>query len=162
MGEGEFALVRQELEVAFGQGMFDYVGDHDVHATMVDVASLQRDEAGIRCYAPAAEELAVRYDHKLYRGVVARAWGVAHTLAGEYDQAKARYNQALAMFTPLGTRWQLGRTHFELGHLALARGDRSEASASFGRAVAEFEAMRAMPDLARARAELEQLKLANS
>src|SRR5258707_10145808 len=152
MGEGEFALVRQELDVAFGQSeMFDYVGDHDVHTTIVDVASLQRDEAGIRRFAPAAEELALRYDHKLYRAVISRAWGVAHTLAGEYDQADARFNQALALLTPLGTRWQIGRTHFEMGELAVARGDRAAAQASFERAVADFEAMRAAPDPARAR-----------
>src|SRR4051812_20528806 len=110
MGEGEFALVRQELEMAFGQSeQYEYVGDHDVHTAMVDVASLQRDEAAIRAYAPAAEDLAIRHEHMLYRGIIARAWGVAHTLAGEYDQAEARLAQALTVFGEMGTRWQIGR-----------------------------------------------------
>jgi tetratricopeptide (TPR) repeat protein len=158
MGEGEFALVRQELEVAFGQSeTFDYVGDHDVHTTLVDVAALQRDEAAIRVYAPAAEELAIRYGHKLYQGVVCRAWGVAHRLGGEFDQAEDRFNHALSLFTALGTHWQLGRTYFETGELAAARGDKADARANFAQAIAAFEAMRAGPDLARARAALEQL-----
>src|SRR5437868_734424 len=106
MAEDEFVLVRQELEMALGQSGTDDIGQHDVQTTLVDVASLQYDEAAIRHYAPAAEALAVRCEHKLYQGVVCRAWGVAHRLAGEYEQAEARFNQALALFTPLGTRWQ--------------------------------------------------------
>src|SRR4051812_37234911 len=158
MGEGEFALVRQELEMAFGQSeQYEYVGDHDIHTALVDVASLQRDEAGIRTHAPAAEELSVRYDHKLYRGVVCRAWGVAHTLAGEYGQAEARLTQALTIFRQMGTRWQIGRTEFELGELAVARGDRPEARDHFSLALAAFDAMRAEPASTRTRSALEQL-----
>ena len=158
MGEGEFALVRRELDTAFGLSQdFEYVGDHDVHTALVDVASLQRDEAAIRAYAPPAEALAIRYDHKLYQGIISRAWGVAHRLAGEFDLAGARFSQALSLFTGLGARWQLGRTHFELGELAVARGDTAEARACFNRASADFEAMRAAPDLERARAALERL-----
>jgi len=161
MGEGEFALVRHELDLAFGQNQeFEYVGDHDVHTALVDVASLQRDEAAIRAYAPPAEALAIRYDHKLYQGIICRAWGVAHRLAGEFDEAGARFNQALNFFTPLGTRWQIGRTHFELGELAVVRCDTAQARASFTLASANFEAMRAAPDLARARAALEELSRA--
>ncbi len=158
MGVGEFAQVRQELEIAFGQSAeYEYVGDHDVHAAMVDVASLQRDEAAIRAYAPVAEELAVRHGHKLYQGIICRAWGVAHRLAGEHGLADQRFDQALALFSVLGTRWQIGRTHFELGELAVARGDRAAARAAFDEALAAFEAMRAAPDLQRTRAALEQL-----
>jgi tetratricopeptide (TPR) repeat protein len=158
LGEGEFALVRHELEIAFGQTeAFEYVGDHDVYTTLVDVACLQRDDAAIRTHAPAAEELAIRHDHKLYRGVISRAWGVAHRLAGEYDQAEARFSQAHEFFADLGTRWQIGRTHFEQGELAVARGDHAGARAHFDQAMAAFEFMRATPDLARTRAALEQL-----
>jgi hypothetical protein len=155
MGVGEFAHVRQELEVAFGQTVeFEYVGDHDVQISLVDVAALQRDEAGIRQYAPPAEALAIRLDHKLYHAIVCRAWGVAHRLAGEWDQAEARFNQALALLAPVGARWQIGRTHFERGELGLARGDRSAARAAFTLALGDFEFMRALPDLGRTRAAL--------
>src|SRR5258708_4633281 len=103
MGEGEFALVRQELDTAFRQNQdFEYVGDHDLHAALAAAASLQRDGAAIRRYAPPAEELAIRYEHKLYQAVVCRAWGVADTLAGKYEQAQARFDQALALFNGLG------------------------------------------------------------
>ena len=123
----------------------------------MDVASLQRDEAGIRAYAPAAEELALRYEHKLYLGVVCRAWSVAHRLAGEYDQAEARLSHALSLFEDLGARWQIGRTQFEQGELALARGQVAEAHDHLTRALAEFEAMRALPDAERTRVMLSRV-----
>ncbi len=157
MGEGEFALVRQELEIALGPTL-EYVGDHDVYSTIVDVASLQRDEAGIRTYAPAAEEVALRYEHKLYLGVVCRAWSVAHRLAGEFDQAEARLSRALSLFEALGTRWQIGRTLFEQGELALARGRLAEAREYLTLALAQFEAMSARPDAERTRVMLNRIE----
>ena len=136
---------------------FEYVGDHDVYSTLVDVAALQRDEVGIRTYAPLAEEFALRYEHKLYLGVVSRAWSVAHRLSGEYDQAEARLSRALSLFEALGARWQIGRTLFEQGELALARGRLAEARDHLTRALAEFEAMRARPDAERTRVMLSRV-----
>lgn len=121
------------------------------------MAVLQRDEAGIRQYAPQAEELAMRYGHTLYQAVAHRAWGVAHRLAGEHAEAKARLHQALDLFNSLNTRWQMGRTLFELGELA-AQTDTTKAREYFIHAVAAFEAMRAAPDAARTRAALDKLR----
>jgi hypothetical protein len=158
LGQGEFALVRQELEAAFGQSPeFDYVGDHDVQITLADVAGMQRDEAAIRKYAPIAEELAIHLGHRLYHAVACRAWGVAHCLAGNYAQADARLQQALELFSSYGARWQVGRTHFELGELGVARGDRAAARVSYAQALVDFEFMRAAPDAARTRAAIERL-----
>src|SRR5512141_1692669 len=98
-----------------------WIADHDIYATLVDMAVLQRDEAGIRQYAPHAEELAARYGHSLYQAVTHRAWGVAHRLAGEYPESEGRLSQALSLFSGLNTRWQMGRTLFELGELAVAQ-----------------------------------------
>jgi tetratricopeptide (TPR) repeat protein len=105
------------------------------------MAVLQRDEAGIRQYAPQAEELATRYSHTLYQAVTHRAWGVAHRLASEYSEAKARLNQALELFSDLNTRWQMGRTLYELGELAGARMDIAKARDYFIRAQSAFEEM---------------------
>ena len=135
-----------------------WVGDHDIYATLVDMAVLQRDEAGIRQYAPQAEELAVRYGHKLYQAITHRAWGVAHRLAGEYLESEARLNQALDLYSSLNTRWQIGRTLFELGELATAQKDIATAREFFSRARVAFEEMRAAPDVARTQAALERLK----
>lgn len=157
MGEGEFALVRQHLEVSLHSSSA-WVGDHDIHATLVDVAVLQRDEAGIRQYAPQAEELATRYSHTLYQAIAHRAWGVAHRLAGENPEAEARLSQALDLFSGLNTRWQMGRTLFELGELAQARSDIGKARDYFTRAQSAFEEMHAEPDAARTLAALERLK----
>jgi tetratricopeptide (TPR) repeat protein len=135
-----------------------WVSDHDIYATLVDMAVLQRDEASIRQYAPQAEELARRYGHTLYLGIAHRAWGVAHRLAGEFSEAEARLNQALELFSDLNTRWQMGRTLFELGELATAQKNTAQAHDYFIRAWSAFEEMHAAPDAARTQAALERLK----
>ena len=135
-----------------------WVGDHDIYATLVDMAVLQRDEAGIRQYAPQAEELARRYSHTLYQGITHRAWGVAHRLAGEYPEAETRLNQALDLFNGLNTRWQIGRTLFELGELAMAQKDIAAAREYFARAQVAFKEMHAAPNAAQTKAALERLK----
>lgn len=156
MGEGEFALVRQHLETSLHSASW-WISDHDIYATLVDTAVLQRDEAGIRQFAPGAEELAIRYGHTLYQAIAHRAWGVAHRLAGEYPEAGARLHQALDLFNGLDTRWQIGRTLFELGELA-APINPAQARDYFSRALVQFEAMRAAPDAARTQAALERLR----
>ncbi|MGH2523388.1 MAG: tetratricopeptide repeat protein, partial [Anaerolineales bacterium] len=98
------------------------------------------------------------YGHKLYLGIAHRAWGVAHRLAHEYAQSEARFQQALELFRQLDTRWQIGRTLFELGELSAARMDTAEAQDYFLRALARFEELRAAPDAARTRAALQTLE----
>jgi len=112
------------------------------------------DEAALRQYAPQAEELAVRHGHVLYQAIAHRAWGVAHRLAGEYAASENRLNQALELFRGLDARWQIGRTLFELGQLAMDRASTAEARDFFTRALAAFEEMRAAPDVAHTRAAL--------
>lgn len=145
------------MEVSLGSSSW-WVGDHDIYATLVDMAVLQHDEAGIRHYAPQAEELAVRYGHTLYQAVAHRAWGVAHRLAGEYLEAEVRLKQALNLFSNLNTRWQIGRTLFELGELAAVQMSLHKARDYLTRAQGAFEDMRAAPDMARTQAALERLK----
>jgi tetratricopeptide (TPR) repeat protein len=157
MGEGEFALVRQQLDQATGASIA-YFGEHDVYATMADVAALERDEAAILAYAPKAEELAARYDHKLYRAIANRAWGVAHRLRGEQAEAAKRLKHGLTLFQEVGARWQAGRTLFELGELAVAQHESDQARDYFQRALGLFEAMRAAPDAARVKAALLSLE----
>jgi tetratricopeptide (TPR) repeat protein len=156
LGEGEFALGKQHLEIALGSSM-PWAGDHDFLATLVDNAAIQREEAVIRQYAPRAEALANDLGHGLYQATVHRAWGVAHRLAGEYAESEARLNQALEIFGGLGTRWQMGRTLFELGELAAARQQPNDARDYYSRALVDFQAMRAAPDCARTRSALEAL-----
>ena len=156
MAEGEFALVRQHLEAALPQTA-EWVGDHDLYAMLVDAAALEGDLPALQRYAPLAEESAVRYDHRLYRAIAHRAFGVAHRLAGEHGQAQARLQQALELCTELGTSWQAGRTSFELGLLAQAQADRAAALRHFTNALAEFEKQGAIPDIARTRAAIAEM-----
>lgn len=156
MAEGEFALATQAIELAF-PSHGEWVGDHDLYAILTDAATLQRDEIALRRYAPRLEEMALRYGHLLYQAIAHRAWGVAHRLAGEYVAAEKRLQQAMDLFRSLGTRWQLGRTHFEWGELAAAQGDGVAACAHFTEAHRLFAVMQAAPDLARTQNALAQL-----
>ncbi|HEX8992553.1 MAG TPA: hypothetical protein VF784_12815 [Anaerolineales bacterium] len=122
------------------------------------MAVLERDESGIRQYAPQAEELAVRYGHTLYQAIADRAWGVAHRLAGEYAESERRLKLALDLFRGLNARWQIGRTLFELGELGAVQGHAAEARNYFTGALAAFQEMRAAPDAKRTEAALEKLK----
>jgi tetratricopeptide (TPR) repeat protein len=160
--KGEFALLKQNLTIAQdkpGQPVKRGTMAHDHHLYMLlaDSSAQRRDEAGLREYAPPLEELALRDGHRLYLGIAHRAWGVAYRLAGEHDEAKARLSQALELFRELGTRWQIGRTLFEIGDLDLGRGDRASAKENFALALEAFDAMKAMPDLERTRAALATL-----
>lgn len=159
MAEGEFALVREHLEAALNKPSQGWapVGDHELYSMLADAAAQQRDEAVLRQYAPLAEETARRYDHRPFLAVIHRAWGVAHRLAGEYPQAEARLNQALDMFSSLNTRWQIGRTLFELGELARTQTDSAKARGYFTRALTAFEEMQAAPHAARTRKVLERI-----
>lgn len=132
-------------------------GKHDLYAMVVDAAAEQRDEAALWKYAPLAEETAVQIGHTLYTAIAHRAWGVMHRLAGKYSEAEVRLKQALELFNGLDTRWQIGRTLFDLGDLARAQKKTKEARAYFARAQSAFEEMRAAPDAARTRVALESL-----
>jgi hypothetical protein len=99
----------------------------------------------------------VRDNHQLYLAIAHRAWGVAYRLAGEFADAEIRLRQALDMFTTLGARWQVGRTLVELGELEIGRRAPAVARDHFARAVDEFRALGAAPDMLRTQTALEEL-----
>jgi tetratricopeptide (TPR) repeat protein len=155
MAEGEFALVQEYLEIALNKTAA-WVGEHDLFAMLADTAVQRRDEAGLQKYAPLAEEFALRCDHKLYLAIAHRAWGVSHRLAGQYADARTRLQQALELFQQLETRWQIGRTLFELGELSLTE-ESMDAREQFSLALSAFETMSALPDAARTREKIATL-----
>lgn len=160
MAEGEFALVRDYL-VAAGNKPVSARGllfnDNELYSMFVDLAVIQRDEAALRQYAPLAEEMALRDDHTLCQAGAHRAWGVLHRLQGDYAAAENRLNQALELFQRLETRWQIGRTLYELAELAHARADTAEARGYFSSALAAFKELGATSDMARTREALGSL-----
>jgi tetratricopeptide (TPR) repeat protein len=160
MAEGEFALVKEQLEAANSKPVTGFglpMNDTELYFMFVDLAVLQHDEAALRQYAPLAEEMAIRDGHILYQASAHRAWGVMHRLQGEYAAAETRLSQALELFRGLDTRWQIGRTLYELADLALAQSDPVKAGDYFARALVSFEEMKAVPDMARTQAALESL-----
>jgi tetratricopeptide (TPR) repeat protein len=160
MAEGEFAQLRTYLKAAentpiTARGLLFH--DTELYFMYLDSAVQQRDQAALRQYALLAEETALRDRHILYQAAAHRAWGVLHRLQGEYAAAEARLNQALELFQGLETRWQIGRTLYELGVLAQARTDPVSARDYFSRALAMFEEMKAVPDITRTQAALASL-----
>ena len=154
MAEGEFALTRQHLEAALQKSQKMGVApgsDHDLYALLVDAAAQGRDRALLQEYAPRAEETAMLLEHKLHTAVADRAWGVLHTLTGDFAEAEARLNRALEAFSSYPAPWQIGRTFFDMGELAKAQGKIDKARDHFSRALSAFEQLRAAPYAERAR-----------
>ena len=160
MAESEFAQVRDYLEAASEKPVSAtglLLNDTELYAMYLDIAVQQRDEAALHQYAQLAEAMAARDGHILHQASAHRAWGVLHRLQADYAPAEARLNQALEIFQGLETRWQIGRTLYELGELAQAQTDPVSARDYFSHALASFEEMKAVPDMARTRAALESL-----
>lgn len=151
--EGEFALVREHLETALGQPSIGWIafGDHEVLNLLVDVAAQQRDITALQKFIPLAEELAVRLGHRLNQAVAHRAWGVMYRFTSQYSEAEAQLNQALEIFQQMDTRWQIGRTLFELGEVAVAQTNIATAGKHFSQALNAFESIDAAPDVERTR-----------
>ena len=124
--------------------------DHEIYMTLADTALEMRDLDALRKYAPNLEKFADRDDHKLYLAIAHRAFGVAHRLAGEWVEAENRLRQSLELFAKLGTRWQIGRTLFELGELNASH-SRMQAREYYSQALASFEEIRAVPSVERTR-----------
>lgn len=131
--------------------------DHEIYMTLADIAMEMRDADALRKYAPPLEKLATRDEHKLYLAIAYRALGVAHRLAGEHAEAESRFSQALELFTKLGTRWQIGRTLFELGELSLNQSN-TKAREYYSQALDSFEEMQARPNAAHVRSALNSLE----
>jgi tetratricopeptide (TPR) repeat protein len=129
--------------------------EHIVYMMLVDAAARAGDDATIRQFAPKLEELALRDNHKPYLAVAHRAWGISHRLAGEYSGAEARLKKALEIFEELDTRWQIGRTLFEMGELALVMANGEAAHSYFSQAHDLFEELGAKPDMIRTQAKIE-------
>lgn len=121
------------------------------HYLLADLAVLERDETALRHYAPVAEEMAKRDNHRLFQAGVHRAWGVLHRLTGEYAKAETRLNQALEQFERMEMRWQIGRTLSELAELRLVQAEPAQAKKYFSQALDSFERIGARPDAARIR-----------
>jgi tetratricopeptide (TPR) repeat protein len=133
--------------------------DHEIYMTLADTAVELRDVEALHKYAPNLEKLASRDNHRLYLAIAHRALGVGHRLAGEHATAETRLKQALDLFTKLGTRWQIGRTLFELGELNL-EGSQKETKAReyFAQALGSFEEIQATPNAERTRSILSSLE----
>lgn len=152
--QGEFARVENELGMVLelpGQPVKrgTMAHQHIIRMMLADSAARARDMAGLRGNAPRLEELALRDNHRPYLAVAHRAFGVAHSIAGEHVEAVSRLNQAMEIFTDLQMGWQIGRTYFEMGEVARGLAEAERARGFYSQALAAFEAMKAGPDIER-------------
>ena len=85
------------------------------------------------------------------------ARGVAHRLAGEWDEAADQLVAAADEFRALDTPWQIGLTLLELGEVEHSRGNTDLAGEHYSEALTAFEGLGAVPYEERARAALESL-----
>jgi tetratricopeptide (TPR) repeat protein len=131
--------------------------EHIVYMMLVDSATIVRDESTIMKYVPLLEGLARRDDHHPYLAIAHRARGVAHRLASEYEDAEAHLKEAIELFSEPDTRWQIGRTLYELGELELARSNTDLARDYFAEALEKFESLKATPDIARVNTVIREL-----
>ncbi len=127
---------------------------HIIYMMLTDSAANLKDADALGRYASELEVLAERDEHRPYLAIAHRAWGIAHRLAGNYDDSEQRLSMALEIFEELGIRWQLGRTLYEMAELDLARSDKAGARDRYSEALAAFEAMGAAPSIEQTRAAL--------
>ena len=127
--------------------------DHEIYMSLADTAVELRDADALRKYAQPLENLASRDNHRLYLAIAHRALGVEHRLAGEHAPAETRLRHALELFTKLGTRWQIGRTLFELGELNLTH-SRPKAREFYSQALGAFEEIQAQTSVQQTRTSL--------
>ena len=76
--QGEFALVKQNLENAIGTAgqpvnFGTMAHDHEIYMVLADTAAELRDIDALRKYAPQIEKLASRDNHRLYLAIAYRA-----------------------------------------------------------------------------------------
>ena len=159
--QGEFALVKQNLEHALGTAgqpvnFGTMAHDHEIYMTLTDTATELRDVDALRKYIPNLERLAEHDNHRLYLAIAHRARGVEHRLAGQHTEAENRLKQALGLFTKLGTRWQIGRTLYELGELSVTQSN-TRAREYYSQALGSFEEIAAALNAERTRIALNSL-----
>lgn len=130
---------------------------HDLYALLVDAAVRQRDRDVMMKYTPLLEKEIQYLDHSLYQAIAHRAHGVVHHLDGDLEEAKDQLEIAKALFQELDTRWQLGRTLYEMGDLAASRSDTPGAIEHYSASLALFDKIGALPDADKARAALAAL-----
>jgi len=84
---------------------------HIIYMMLVEAAAQLPDPTALSEYAERLEELATQDSHKPYLAVAHRGWGIAHRLDGDYDLAKERLQQALALFVATISRrpWERSR-----------------------------------------------------
>lgn len=157
--QGEFALVKEALEPALelsGQPVKrgTMAHKHIVYMMLADAAAQLRDAAALEQYPPLLQELAIQDNHRPYLAIARRCQGVICMLNEQYAEADARLTQALELFDEMQAPWQIGRTLVAKAELALAQADEASARDAFSRALAEFESIKAMPDVERTRAAL--------
>jgi tetratricopeptide (TPR) repeat protein len=154
MAQGEFALINQHLSAAMQKPPTGWnpVGEHEILVLMADNAAMQRNAEALSSTAERAELISRQLGHPLYQAVSLRALAALQGLKRNYPAAEAHLLEALSIFQKLETRWQAGRTLFDLAEVLAAQDRKHEAVEYYNQAIEEFEAMQAKPFINQVRA----------
>ncbi len=131
--------------------------EHIVFMMLTEAAARLRDQEALERYTGQLEELAERDGHRPYQAIAQRARGIIHHLSGDFEQAEAHLQEALAAFNEMDAQWQAGRTLFALAELKFAESDKLATEVYLGQALDHFTALGAGPDIARTQAVLAEL-----
>jgi hypothetical protein len=164
MGQGEFALVKEHLMNAIQKPPIGWnpVGDHEIYVSLADIGATHRDEKLLSAYASRSDEISLSLGHSLYHAVALRALGILDWLHHDIPEAEARLMESFHLFQQLETRWQVGRTLFDLGEMSAAQGKKEQARGYFSQALSAFEAMGVQPFVNKTREHLDSLNGLNS
>lgn len=159
MGEGEFALIKEHLTTAMRLPPVGWnpVGEHEILVLLADIGAMNRDEALLATYAYEADFISLSLDHLLYHAMAIRALGILDWLHRDYARAEDQLRESIRLFQQLETRWQLGRTLYDLGELSMDLGRTMQAREFFMQALLAFEEMGAEPYMAKTKRHLTML-----
>ena len=153
MGEGEFALVKRHLTAALQLPPVGWnpVGMHEILVLLADTGAMNRDEQLLSTYASKADAMSLSLNHLLYHAMAKRALGILDWLHRDYARAEDQLRESVQLFQQLETRWQLGRTLYDLGELSIDLEKPAQAREFFTQALSAFEEMGAAPSVTRTR-----------
>ena len=120
---------------------------------LLDAAAVVADEEAAETILPwMAPSAALALDYQTTLFTPGRILGAATALLGRYDEARAYYQQALAICEKVRFRPEIALIHFGLAELLIEHfpAEQAVAGEHLDFAIQEFEAMKMQPSLERA------------
>ncbi|MBN1147613.1 MAG: tetratricopeptide repeat protein [Anaerolineales bacterium] len=128
----------------------------DAYRQLGEAALGEKDLLYAKSWSQKVEQLIEKLERdgkaipNVQRGELCRFWGMLATQQGNWQAAQEYFEESETIFKLLRSNLYQGRTAYQLGALAEARGDRQEAQASYHRAFSMFQTIGAKLEMERA------------